>query len=309
MIMKKFILLFAVLFHATSLQTIDFTFDPHQDLQEQFDSYVALRQQNKLHMTALWTAITVGINSLIYLSDVYPQDSSLVAHLYPHAQQWYEQMLQKYPHARLDQKKFIQTKYAQSPSFCNIYFTAQSLRDIDQIYKKQLAGEELTELEQTCMKQNEFLILYQAGYIENNSKFKTHTAMTTSYIATDNALIPALKFLQSYPWFKTTPPLISVTTLPTKLQDELAPIYTRLFNDQVTCFDVNYSISSITNIVLFLMYYMPAMSNFFIGQAIQFACDQCHDDCLPAAIAIYETMNKPQFVTIIKNEMIRRNKA
>lgn len=306
---KKLTIASIFLLNSAYLTPFAFDFDPYKDLYEQFDSYVSLEQTDKLQLTTLLTTCVLGVQTISYLNDKYPQENTLVVNLHPHAQKWYDEMLQKYPQAHLDQKKFIQAKYSQSPAFYNIYFTYESLHQIDQLYKKQLAHETLTDIEQRVMKQNEFLLLYQAGYIEYNYNFKKNAAITTGFVATESSQVPALKFVQLYPWFEKQVPTASVTTLSPDLQKRLAPIYTEMFNDQVQCFESNYSILSVVEALLFIIWYLPAVEKAFETKALQFACTQCNDDCLQPALVLYEKHNKSSLVQAIKDEIKHRNKA
>ncbi len=112
------------------------------------------------------------------------QESQLVQTKYPHAQAWYEALAEKYPAANLNSKLFLQTMRgipAKFMSWCStmnqIYFPQDALKDINNIYKKQLDGLTLTEEEMIFLGMQEFVLLHEAGHIEHNDMTKRYLTL------------------------------------------------------------------------------------------------------------------------------------
>ncbi|MBP6869844.1 hypothetical protein KBC04_03115 [Candidatus Babeliales bacterium] len=280
-----------------------FDFDPYKDLYEQFNDYVSLQQKDELRLTALWTIGILIIHGINYRYDKYYQEDSLVTNKYPYAQKWYNELSQKYPEAHLDQKQFIQAKYSQAPEFYNIYFLDASLQQIDQLYKKQLAQEKLTEIEDRIIKQNEFLILYQAGYIEQSCALKKTLAITTGFIAADITSTPATQLIRSL----SRVDIIPISSVPANNQSGLAFLYNEAFKNEVKCFDYCNAQINIAAALLFILIYLPTIKNYFSNQAYQFACNQCDNDCLQAALILYEKEHDINLVKIIKDQIQHRH--
>jgi hypothetical protein len=118
---------------------------------------------------------TVINHTYFYAASSYlVQEKHLVATKYPYAQNWYDQLVIKYPTANLDKKLFLQTwrgvdsKFIQHcSSFHHIYFPQDSLEKINTLYKKVVDGEQLTTEEEISLGKEEFLLLHEAARIEH----------------------------------------------------------------------------------------------------------------------------------------------
>ena len=276
----------------TLLLSINFTAHPYwltlnnyEDYTKQFNKYLSAQEYDKLQMTAFWSAIFISLASLGYLSDTSSciKEENKVAIKYPNAQKWYDAMHEKYPLAHFDQKQFLQTEYEQKAAFYNIYFSQDSLQQINIIYTKKLDNKTLTDDEQLILAQKEFLLLYQAGYIEENcARNKSFTILGT-LIATESLIIPATNLL--------IPKSHSLLDL----------------KNNITTFESYYTMLSIADLFLFIAVYMPSITKYFDNTAYKFAYTQCDNDCLEAAIKLFEndTINKSR-IEDIKFELQRR---
>ncbi|MBP6870048.1 hypothetical protein KBC04_04145 [Candidatus Babeliales bacterium] len=102
------------------------------------------------------------------------QEKHLVATDYAYAQMWYDAMVIKYPDAHLSQKLFLQNwrtidlkAINHCSSFSHIYFPQESLKTINDLYKKTVDGENLTQEEQVYLGKEEFMLLYLTAHIEH----------------------------------------------------------------------------------------------------------------------------------------------
>lgn len=134
-------------------------------------------KQDIFSMLALGS-VTAGF--VTYLVDSYMvKEEFLVESAYPNAQKWYEDLGKKYPEAHLESKRFLQQSYifskkhiSWSSSINAIYFPQDSLKDINYLYGKKLEGGTLTEQEDRLLAKYEFIILHEAGHIEQHHIFK-----------------------------------------------------------------------------------------------------------------------------------------
>lgn len=104
----------------------------------QFKDYLSLKQNEELKTIGYWSTAIVVLGAICYAGDIYFKETDKVGIKYPDAQKWYDAMHLKYPQAHFDQKQFLQTSYTQTPAFYNIYFSHDSLQQINTIYKKKL---------------------------------------------------------------------------------------------------------------------------------------------------------------------------
>ena len=126
------------------------------------------------------TAISLGLIGLLasynyVVSNYLVQEEHLVQVDYPYAQEWYQDLVCKYPAAHLDTKLFLQTMRnipAKNISWCSsfrhIYFPQDELITIDAYYKKKMDGLELDTDEELFLAEQEFILLHEAGHIESN---------------------------------------------------------------------------------------------------------------------------------------------
>ncbi|MBV8660523.1 MAG: hypothetical protein JO129_00030, partial [Candidatus Dependentiae bacterium] len=129
-------------------------------------------------------APTIGIAAALYVGYNYlSREEFLVKNTHPHAQAWYNSLIKKYPDAHLDTRKFIQTpsgNFLSIPKFLSdfanqcswisaydhIYFSSDSLKEIDYLYKKFMQGYPLDKDEQLALARQEFILLYETGHIK-----------------------------------------------------------------------------------------------------------------------------------------------
>ncbi|MBP6869845.1 hypothetical protein KBC04_03120 [Candidatus Babeliales bacterium] len=186
------ITIFIILFnHFTTAQMFSFQTSNGPEYQQQFEKYMSWQQEIILRNTGFFTVIIATIIACNYLPNS-NTDSNLEME-YPYAEQWYQAMDTKYPQAFLQTKQFKKSKFSESASVNIIQFMSSSLQEINTIYKKQLENKELTEQEFSTIKKYEFLLLSQAGYIENNSSIKGSAAFLTSYAISNSLIVPFLK--------------------------------------------------------------------------------------------------------------------
>ncbi|MBV8660524.1 MAG: M48 family metalloprotease [Candidatus Dependentiae bacterium] len=152
--------------------------------------------------TTLTTGAVTGILALIaaynYTTATYLiQEKDLVKSKYPYAQAWYNDMAKKYSKAHLHQKLFLQRMHYVSPkhiswssTFNQIYFPQDSLKDIDNLYRRKLSGEKLIDEEELTLSKEEFILLHEAAHIEHNDMSKR--------IGSNIGLILAMNFLQMF---------------------------------------------------------------------------------------------------------------
>lgn len=122
------------------------------------------------------TQITVAvIASMALLQNCFVKEDHFVSYKYPYAQQWYDSLNEKYPDAHLSEKRFLQTMYGMPVklmSWCStmnaIYFPQDSLKAINAAYKRKSEGQELSKEESEMLAQEEFILLHEAGHIEQN---------------------------------------------------------------------------------------------------------------------------------------------
>lgn len=123
-------------------------------------------------ITSLFAATGIGSYLLNYLEQ--PAEF-YVKNLYPHAQLWYEDMIVKYPQARLDQKRFLQSSYFFSKEYAvwsvmcnNIYCPQGDLVYLEAVYTKKINDELLDDAEILFLNTIEWLLLHEAGHSELN---------------------------------------------------------------------------------------------------------------------------------------------
>ena len=124
------------------------------------------------------------------VSDCLIQEEHLVATDYPWAQLWYNDLAKKYPKAHLDTKLFLQSnrgtpakKTLRNASYNNIFFPEDALFLINYYYEKKLQGQELYEFQKSVLAGQEFLLLREAGDIENKDTMKDYIAFASIAIA------------------------------------------------------------------------------------------------------------------------------
>ncbi len=98
-----------------------------------------------------------------------------VKHNYFYAQDWYDEMSEKYPAAHLDQKQFLQAKrgifnnnVTWENTFNQIYAPIVDLQRINEIYKKKARNIKISEEDEIILCVCEFFLLCQAAHIEHN---------------------------------------------------------------------------------------------------------------------------------------------
>ncbi|AXK61128.1 hypothetical protein [Candidatus Chromulinivorax destructor] len=288
---KKSIFLMLLLLNINyTITHTSFEINFDQNYNNQFEKYVSFEQSNQLQSIQLLSAIIISISAMYYIDDAYStKKNRLVTAIYPYAQAWYDEMSIKYPEAHFDQKKFLPADYAQSPSFYNIYFSDSSLININNLYKKKLENQNLTDNEQLFMVQNEFLLLYQAGYIEQNCAFNYRIAALTFFIATSSLMIPFLRCFHPQSDIDNIHKHKSLNFI--ELQNEILQ------------FQSNYYILCLAQLIFTFPAYQCIIKH-YVNIAYNFACTHCDKDCLDAAILLFEN-NKinPQ---AIKDEIARR---
>jgi|GEM_PF-1692171 len=283
---KKMTLLMLMLlninFTATPLQIL--TSGSEESHKNQFDKYIQDRQTTHLQIYGGCTALIGLIVASNYIQDRYYNDD-LVEKEYEYAQAWYNAMNEKHPIAHLGNKKFLQTKN-QFPIFNNIYFAHDSLKQINAIYKKQLENLQLTNDEVATLAQQEFILIYQAGFIEKNCGIYVNMSSMASNIAMTTLMIPALKTLQ---------PTGAISSFASLLQG-------------VNTFSVNYNVSIVAKLILYFTA-KSCIANSYDKVADEFACKECDIDCLHAAVEFFEKNGLSQSrIEAIKNQIAHREK-
>ncbi|MBP6870028.1 M48 family metalloprotease [Candidatus Babeliales bacterium] len=131
-----------------------------------------------LNSTTLGSALAlyIGYNTLT-------RKSFLVSEKFKEAQAWYDFVAAKYPQAGLENMVFIQTpkddwisdtlagfakKLSWTSSYNHIYFTKDTLKEINHLYKKVVDGYPLDAKEAGKLAGHEFTLLHEAGHIKNN---------------------------------------------------------------------------------------------------------------------------------------------
>ncbi len=127
-------------------------------------------------------------------ADCLIQEEHLVVTDYPWAQLWYNDLAKKYPNAHLDTKLFLQSNRMtpakntlRNASFNNIFFPEDALFLIDYYYEMKLQGQELSEYKELILAGQEFLLLREAGDIENNDTVKDSIACVSIAVAAQMA--------------------------------------------------------------------------------------------------------------------------
>jgi len=248
----------------------------------QFNEYIQGKQNTQLMIAGACTAITGLIVASRYIQDKYYNDD-LVGNKYEYAQAWYEAMSQKHPKAHLESKKILEAK-TQFPIFNNIYFSHIYLKQINSIYKKQLEDQELTSEEASMLAQQEFILIFQAGFIDKNYGVYANMSAIASDIAILSLVVPALKTLHSTENISNFDSLLK----------------------EVDKFDFNYNVSIIPKIIL-LVTANAWIINCYDKAADEFACKECDIDCLYAAVEFFENNNMSKNrIEYIKNEIASR---
>lgn len=129
--------------------------------------------------------------------------------------------------------------------------------------------------------------MYQAGYIEKSCAMYQIFTRLGSFITTQSLMIPALGLLHS----------------PSNINN----LYS--LKDEMDQFESHHTIATVADLALFLTIISPCITQIFNTIAYQFACTHCDDDCLNAALPLFENdkVNCNQLETI-KNEIARRKK-
>jgi len=132
------------------------------------------------------------------------QEDYLVKNKYPHAQAWYEDLTLKYPEAHFESKAFLQTMYGISARFISwcstsnqIYFPEASLKEIDSLYRRTVAGETLTDKEKLTLCKEEFILLHEAGHIEKDDLVKRFISMVGLTLGLNGLYLLSTEMTQS----------------------------------------------------------------------------------------------------------------
>jgi len=136
---------------------------------------------------------------------------------------------------------------------------------------------------------NEFILLYQAGYIEENCEFKQIIGILTLFVTTSDLIIPILKHFHS--------------------QSDIDNIHTHNFsnfmelNNKILQFQSDYTVRSLADLFFSWLAYKH-IAKYYVDIAHNYSCTHCDEDCLNPAIQLFEhyKMN-PQ---AIKDEIERR---
>ncbi len=281
---KNSILFICLLSFNCAINSFWFKTNSTESLNDQFNRYLTELQSDKLTTAAYWSLLPILVSTTYYVHDTYCKNAQ-VATKYENAQKWYEAIDQKYPEAHLHQKQFLQAEYTQEPSFYNIYYSHDSLKQIEKLYTKKLNNQTLTNDEQIILQQKEFLLLYQAGYIERNCAMYSNLTKLACFAGTEAIQIPILKLFNSPSHINT-------------LYD---------LQDQMNQMQYQHTMLSIADLVFYLSVLMPCITQYYENVAYEFAYTQCDTNCLHAAVELFEyDKTKTSLLLNIKNEITRR---
>lgn len=167
---------YSYIFCSIMLLSISETVVPYSNLEEMF---VARGQ-----VATIISIVAAGIMSAAtyqYCSTLpWKKDLLVIEKEYPYVQAWYNSLIIKYPSARFDIKQLLRGNYSGQEhegwksSFNQIYCPSAILRNINKYYDKKINGQVLTDEELLFLDVQEFMILCQAGVIEQNQMIQRY---------------------------------------------------------------------------------------------------------------------------------------
>ncbi|MGZ6250527.1 MAG: hypothetical protein ACXWL2_00710 [Candidatus Chromulinivorax sp.] len=283
--LHKKIFLFSLLFSFYNLLSFVLPLSNTKNLSDQFDTYLSLTQKEQINMTAALTGIVGICHILHYMSDAYNDKS--IKDEYPFAYAWYcDEITQKHPAVHLDTKKLLSSNYATTAGFYNIYFQHTSLQQINDIYAKKIKGIDLTDTEEVILKQQEFLILSQAGYIEKNCLLYNKSTNMFLFVGTNLIQVPLLGF------FHKMHHLNSIFEL----------------QNLINTFSINHTIYAIVDATIYITMLMPMTNNHYENISYQFACQHADLACLQAGLKLFEHNKIHENITSMIKEEIEKRK-
>ena len=106
------------------------------------------------------------------------QPEQLVKDIYPGAQCWFEALSKKYPEAQLSNVSFYVSSYCHSGKQA-IYWQEDRLQKINVAYSSKTNQNSLSQL----FKQDEYILLHEAGHILKNHNTKAYVALAMAALA------------------------------------------------------------------------------------------------------------------------------
>lgn len=187
---------FSMLLIEPCIQSYDNNAPSHKDI-----GWNATLASISLRQWAVINTSAFAATSLYFLwvfSKASVHDAKFIAEAYPYARAWYDDLDCKYPEAHLHEKQFLQgalvsDKHMRWNYFYNqVYCHKAVLEAIDGICRKKEKSYLLSQDEVLFLAIQEFLVLLQAGHIENN-----HVVTTRAYSVGTIMALEALKI-----WYK-----------------------------------------------------------------------------------------------------------
>lgn len=167
---------YSYIFCSIMLLSISETVVPYSNLEEMF---VARGQ-----VATIISIVAAGIMSAAtyqYCSTLpWKKDLLVIEKEYPYVQAWYNYLIIKYPSARFDIKQLLRGDYTRDEyegwksSFNQIYCPSAILGNINKYYDKKINGKVLTDEELLFLDVQEFMMLCQAGVIEQNQMIQRY---------------------------------------------------------------------------------------------------------------------------------------
>lgn len=137
-----------------------------------FDEILSTCKRRSIPISIVTVSIISTLAYHYYSALPRSEDLQIIQEKYPYAQAWYNDLIKKYPQIHFDRKRFLCGDYANGESirwkssFYQIYCPSDILENINMLYAKKIKGGVLTNNDLLYLHVQEFMILCQAGAIQ-----------------------------------------------------------------------------------------------------------------------------------------------